>query len=157
MVWVYQPQRLRDTLEAAGFDVDTSAAILSGGGSLSARRQRGEQATVVSLDAGGRFLATLTTVVDTPSPETVDVEGVQLRVVPELTRTTVISGQLTTPDQLAPLLEALPSLAAKHTKRTEPGDARQVERTVDQGAVQSASPLYRSGSQKRRPWWRSWR
>ncbi len=157
MAWVYQPQRLRDILEAAGFDVDTSAAILSGGGSLSARRQRGEQATVVSVDAGGRFRATLTAVVETPPSTTGNVAGVQVRIVPELTRTTTISGHLTAPDQLGPLLEALPSLAAKQTERTISWEAPATRPAPDPAAVSPLAAGHKASELKGRPWWRPWK
>ncbi len=157
MPWVYQPQQLRDTLEAAGFDVDTSAAALEGGGSLSARQQRGERATVVSLDAGGRFLATLTALVDTSPPKTVDIEGVQLRVVPELTRTTTVSGQLAAPDQLKPLLDALPSLADSHTGRTKSDKTPPAPATPDGLASVPIAPAHAPRTRTGRPWWRSWR
>ncbi len=157
MAWIYQPQQLRDILESAGFDVDTSAAILSGGGSLSARRQRGEQATVVSVDAGGRFRATLTAVVETPPSTTGDVAGVQVRIVSELTRTTTISGHLTTPDQLGPLLQALPSLAAKQTERTMSWEAPGTQPAPDRAAVSPMARSHTAPVPKGRPWWRPWR
>lgn len=157
MAWVYQPQQLRDILESAGFDVDTSAAFLSGGGSLSARRQRGEQATVVSVDAGGRFRATLTTVVETPPSTTGDVAGVQVRIVSELTRTTTISGHLRAPDQLGPLLQALPSLAAKQTERTTSWEAPGTQPAPDRAAGPPLTTGYKARVLKGRPWWRPWR
>ena len=113
MAWLYHPQRLRDILETAGFDVDITAAVLDGGGSLSARRQRGEQAIVISIDSGGRFLMTLTSIVESPPPRTAAVAGIQVRIVPELTRSTMISGHLPSVDHLKPLLDALPALAAR--------------------------------------------
>lgn len=59
--WRWVPSTLAAMLRERGFDVD-AAAPPQPGGSLVARRERGEQAVLVAVDAGGRVRVQLTRV-----------------------------------------------------------------------------------------------
>jgi len=108
--WRWEPDRLRDELEAAGYDVDSSAAELDGGGSLRARLDRGSRSYVVVIDAGGWFRGVVTAVED-ETGGAATVAGVPLRLVVETRRAVMVGGALTEPAQLGPVLEALDGLA----------------------------------------------
>ena len=160
MAWAFDAGQLRQILEAAGFDV-TTAATESGGGSITGRRQRGEHATVVSLDAGGRFLATLTDLLETPASTTVELHGVRLRIAPEFSRTTRVAGELTSPDQVGPLLVALPSLAATDGRQPPSREdanpetrGQPPERPLASAAQPPALPPRDPRPRRPRPWWR---
>ncbi|HET7092099.1 MAG TPA: hypothetical protein VFI22_01440 [Thermomicrobiales bacterium] len=80
-VWTWDPETLAADLEAAGFDVDRSEAHLSdSGGSLTARRDRGGQADLAVVDAGGRIRLRATAVAAEAARRTT-VAGVPLRIV----------------------------------------------------------------------------
>ena len=108
--WRWDPDRFRAELEARGYDVDATEAVLPAGGSLTARRDRGSRSHLVALDAGGRFRATVTVALGEVSGEET-VAGVALRVVAETRRSVTVSGTLTEADRLPPLLVALDRLA----------------------------------------------
>ena len=108
--WRWDPVRFRAELEALGYDVDATEAVLPAGGSLTARRDRGSRSHLVALDAGGRFRATVTVALDEVSGEET-VAGVALRVVAETWRSVTVSGTLTEVDHLPSLLVALDRLA----------------------------------------------
>ena len=108
--WRWAPDRFRTELEALGYDVDATEAELPAGGSLTARRDRGSRSHLVALDAGGRFRATVTVALDEVSGEET-VAGIALRVVAETRRWVTVSGALTEPGHLSPLLVALDRLA----------------------------------------------
>ena len=108
--WNWDPAALAAILEAAGYDVDTSdAALPGGGGSLSARRDREGDARLVALDAGGRFRATLTSVVEETSWGT-ELAGIPTRITTRLERSMTLTGVLQHPEQLALMLQELDHL-----------------------------------------------
>ena len=108
--WRWDPERFRAELEVLGYDVDAAEAVLPAGGSLTARRDRGSRSHLVVLDAGGRFRATITVLSGEVSGEET-VAGIALRVVAETRRWVTVSGTLTEPGHLSPLLVALDRLA----------------------------------------------
>ena len=108
--WAWDPAVLVGILEAAGYDVDTSDAVLpGGGGSLSARRDREGDARLVALDAGGRFRATVTSVVEETS-RGIEVAGIPTRTTTRLERRMTVTGILQHQEQLAPMLLELDQL-----------------------------------------------
>ena len=115
--WRWEPDRLREALEAAGYDVDASAADLDGGGSLRARLDRGSRSYVVVIDAGGRFRGVVTVVQD-ETGGSATVAGVPLRLVVETRRAVMVGGVLTDAAQFGPMLEALDGLAGGLPGRT---------------------------------------
>lgn len=108
--WRWEPARLREELEAAGYDVDASAADLDGGGSLRARLDRGSRSYVVVVDAGGRFRGVVT-VVEDETGGSATVAGAPLRLVVETRRAVMVGGTLTDAAQFGPVLDALDGLA----------------------------------------------
>lgn len=115
--WRWEPERLREELEAAGYDVDASEARLDGGGSLRARLDSGIRSYVIVIDAGGRFRGVVTVVEDETSGAAT-VAGAPLRLVVETRRAVMAGGTLTDAAQFGPVLEALDGLA-----RGLPGDS----------------------------------
>lgn len=113
MTWTWNPDALAAALSAAGFDVDrTNASPIGGGGSLTARRDRGETVDLVAVDAGGRVRATLTRQAAAPAPTSATINGLTVRILTELTRTTTIVGQLTDLHQFQALLAHLDTVGA---------------------------------------------
>ncbi len=109
--WQWEPDQLRDALEAAGYDVSLADARLTTvGGSLRARRDRGGRDHLIAIDAGGRFNAVVTVMMDEQSGAT-SIAQVTLRIVTEARRAVSISGTLTSIDQLRPIVEALDHIA----------------------------------------------
>ncbi|MBA3642446.1 MAG: hypothetical protein H0W59_00030 [Chloroflexia bacterium] len=109
--WQWDADRLRDDLEAAGYDVSMADAHLTtAGGSLRARRDRGARDHLIAIDAGGRFNAVVTVMTEEQSGVT-SVARVDLRIIAESRRAVSISGTLTSCDQLTPIIEALDHLA----------------------------------------------
>ena len=110
--WVWEPERLREELEAAGYDVDPAeTADSGGGGSLTARRERWGRNQVLSVDAGGRFRGTVTvTLAETGTGA--EIATVPVRVVTHTRRESTVGGVLTAPDQLGPVLGFLDALDA---------------------------------------------
>lgn len=107
--WAWDPAGSAAILEAAGYGVDTSDAVLPGGGSLSARRDREGDARLVALDAGGRFRATMTSVVEETS-RGIEVAGIPTRATTRLERRMTLTGVLQHQEQLALMLQELDQL-----------------------------------------------
>lgn len=121
--WRWEPERLRETLAAAGYDVDATAGDGADDGSLRARQDRGGRSHVVVLDAGGRFRGVVTVVAD-ETGGSATVAGVALRIVAETRRAVMIGGTLTDVVQLGPVLEALDGLAGGLPGGSGPGGER---------------------------------
>ncbi len=112
--WRWEPDRLREELERAGWETDLSCArIPDGGGSLSARRSRGARTLLLAIDAGGRIRATLTRVVDEHAG-TATAAGTVLHLVIESQRTTTVAGTLSQMDAFRELLRFLDTLDGGH-------------------------------------------
>lgn len=111
--WRWEPERLRAELEALGYDVDVSdPALVEGGGALTARRERSGRSLVAVIDAGGRFRATLTGVVD-ESRWAESVAGVPLRAVAETRWSLTVGGELVAIEQVTPLVAAVERMALR--------------------------------------------
>ena len=118
--WPRDAPTLVAALEAAGFDVDDAhAALRGGGGSLSARRERGSRVEVVTLDAGGRLQVAVTVSEGEAGVGRREVAGVAVRGVESATRRLDLSGRLDQATQLAPLLAALPDLGPGSRPRSD--------------------------------------
>ena len=110
--WHWQPEHLAAELEDTGYDVDLRAGTLAdGGGSLVARRDRQARSQLVAIDAGGRFRATVTIVVE-ESRRAAEIGGNPVRVTTETRRIINVAGLLSTPELLPALLEFVDSIDA---------------------------------------------
>ena len=116
-------------LEAAGYDVDArDAALPEGGGSLTARRDRADGTVVIAVDAGGRFRATVTTLLD-ESASVRTIGGVPLRLQTRVTRATTAFGRLADVGDFSELLEAVDELP----QTVPPPDSEQDDLRADSG------------------------
>lgn len=112
--WRWEPERLCEELDQAGWETDLSAARLpDGGGSLSARRDRGARTLLLAIDAGGRIHATLTRTVDEHA-DTASAAGTTLHLVIETQRTTTVAGTLSRMRAFRELLRFLDALDGGH-------------------------------------------
>jgi hypothetical protein len=119
--WRWDPERLASELEQRGWDIELSdARLLEGGGSLSARRDRGGRALLLAVDAGGRVQASLTTVIEQRG-ETLGIGDVRLRLVRETQRRSTLSGTLTEVGQFWELLRLLDTLDSGRQAGAIPG------------------------------------
>ena len=119
--WRWDPERLASELEQRGWDIQLSDARLpEGGGSLSARRDRGGRALLLAVDAGGRVQASLTTVIEQRG-ETWGIGDVRLRLVHETQRTSTLSGTLTEVGQFWEFLRLLDALDGGRQAGAIPG------------------------------------
>ncbi|HEU0116968.1 MAG TPA: hypothetical protein VFQ80_19895 [Thermomicrobiales bacterium] len=110
-VWTWDPETLAADLEAAGFDVDRGEAHLSdSGGSLTARRDRGERAELVVVDAGGRIRLRVTAVA-TEDARRASVAGVSLRVVTQRRVVANVTGTVHSRDEFLAILDQIDALA----------------------------------------------
>lgn len=108
--WVWDAGALRGLLEEAGYDVDASRATTpEGGGVLIARRDRGDDAIVATIDAGGRLRVAVTRTIRETARE-VEVGGVPLRLIATVQHGSRLVGTLTGMGQLAALLPDLERL-----------------------------------------------
>lgn len=106
MTWTYDPTMLATILEHADYDVDDSQARgLGGGGSLSARRDRPNGTVLVAVDSGGRAKVTMTRPLGVPGTDNATVEGMDVRILVEETRSETIATELNTTDNLSSLLD----------------------------------------------------
>jgi hypothetical protein len=108
MRWVVDREQIQAALEEQGFDVDTSDASLpEGGGSLSARTDRGEHIVVLKVDSGGRLLITESEVLDDRAGDPVVIGDVKLTVTERSTRRRSYRGAVRELSQLQAILKAL--------------------------------------------------
>lgn len=119
--WQWRPDELATELERAGWDVDfTGTSLPDGGGSVTARYDRGERTLVMVIDSGGRVRATLARVV-AEGTRAAEVAGTVVRIVSESQRTTTVFGTLTNVDDLPVFLRWLDSLDGGHEATAIPG------------------------------------
>jgi hypothetical protein len=110
-IWTWDPETLAADLEAAGFDVDRGEAHLSdSGGSLTARRDRGDRADLVVVDAGGRIRLRATAVAAEDARRTT-VAGVSLRVVTQRRVVANVTGTVRSRDEFLAVLGQIDTLA----------------------------------------------
>ena len=122
MGWTFRPERLTETLEAAGFDVDRSDVDATRhGGSLTARRERGDGVILVAVDAAGRLRITVTE----RRGETAGAArlgSVDLREIEETVRTRTLTGRLADAADLDGVLADLDRPVSDHGAGSRPPD-----------------------------------
>jgi hypothetical protein len=97
---------IADRLQEIGYDVASSQSGAPPGGSIVARRDLGDRAVVIAIDAGGRFRAEITWVVgEWPSRD--EIAGVPVRVVDAVSRTVTVTGQMNGPNQVVAVIRDL--------------------------------------------------
>jgi hypothetical protein len=101
---------LADRLRRMGYDIVPSAPGEPPGASLVARRDFGERAVVLAIDAGGRFRAAITWVVgEWPSQDVI--AGVPVRVIDAVSRAVTVTGHLDDPGQVVEVVADLGAIA----------------------------------------------
>jgi hypothetical protein len=102
---------IADRLQEIGYDVASSQSGAPPGGSIVARRDLGDRAVVIAIDAGGRFRAEITWVVgEWPSRD--EIAGVPVRVVDAVSRTVTVTGQMNGPDQVVAVIRDLGTIVS---------------------------------------------
>ena len=102
---------IEDRLRQIGYDIASSQSSAPPGGSIVARRDLGDRAVVLAIDAGGRFRAEITWVVGEWSSQD-EIAGVTLRILDSVTRAVTISGQLSEPEQVVEVVNGLGRIAS---------------------------------------------
>ena len=105
--WLLDAQSIKTVLEEHGFEILSSETTPEGGGSLSARRDAGDHATVLNIDAGGRLQIRRTEVLVDEAAKPVFVDEVKLTMTERTTRQRTIRGVITSLDQLRSALAAV--------------------------------------------------
>jgi hypothetical protein len=101
---------IADRLRQIGYDIASSQSSAPQGGSIVARRDRGDRVMVLAVDAGGRFRAEITSIVgEWPSRD--EIAGVAVRVVDSVSRAVTITGQLSDPEQVVEVVTSLSTIA----------------------------------------------
>ena len=104
--WRLALPAIADRLREIGYDIASPQSGAPPGGSIVARRDLGDRAVVLAIDAGGRFRAEITWVVgEWPSQDVI--AGVSVRVVDAVSRTVTITGQTESLDQILPMVAGL--------------------------------------------------
>jgi hypothetical protein len=102
---------IADRLREIGYDIPSSQSSAPPGGSIVARRDLGDRAVVLAIDAGGRFRAELTWVVgEWPSQD--EIAGVRVRVIDAVSRAVTVTGQLPGPEQVVDVVTGLGTIAS---------------------------------------------
>jgi hypothetical protein len=98
-------------LREIGYDIASPQSSGPPGGSIVARRDLGDRAVVLAIDAGGRFRAEITWVVgEWPSRD--EIAGVPVQVVDAVSRAVTVTGQMVGPEQVAAVVSALSTIAS---------------------------------------------
>ena len=107
--WHQAMPALEDRLREFGYDIEPTQSGAPPS-SIVARRDLGDRAVVIAIDAGGRFRAMITWVVgEWPSRD--EIAGVPVRVVDAVSRTVTVTGQLEGPEQVAEVVTSLRAIA----------------------------------------------
>ena len=95
-----------DSLRDLGYDIEASRLSEGPIREIIARRDLGDRAVMLAIDASGRFRAALTWVVgEWPSRD--DVASVAVRVVDTVSRAVTVTGQVDSLDQILPVVAGL--------------------------------------------------
>src|SRR5215208_4163696 len=109
--WLDALPAIADGLQKIGYDVVSPQSGAPPGGSIVARRDLGDRAVVLVVDAGGRYRAEITWVVgEWPSLD--EIAGVPVHVVDAVSRAVTITGQMAEPDQVVALVSGLGTIAS---------------------------------------------
>jgi hypothetical protein len=102
---------IADRLREIGYDIASPQSGASPGGSIVARRDLGDRAVLLAIDASGRFRAEITWVVgEWPSRD--EVAGVPVQVVDAVSRAVTVTGQMAGPEQVLEVVTGLATIAA---------------------------------------------
>ncbi len=108
--WRPEILALADRLREMGYDIEPPPSGESPVGSIVARRDLGDRAVVLAIDAGGRFRAEITWIVgEWPSRD--EVAGVPVQVVDAVSRSVTVTGQMAGPEQVVEVLSGLGTIA----------------------------------------------
>ena len=100
------PASLADNLRQMGYDIEPAQPGVPTGASLVARRDMGDRAIVLALDAGGRFRIDLTWTIGEWVADD-ELAGVPLRVVDTVSRATAVAGHVARPERIVAVIAAL--------------------------------------------------
>ena len=104
--WLDALPAIADGLQKIGYDVVSPQSGAPPGGSIVARRDLGDRAVVLAIDAGGRFRAEITWVVgEWPSQD--EIAGVAVQVVDAVSRAVTVTGQVSGPGQIFEVVTGL--------------------------------------------------
>ena len=102
---------IADRLREIGYDIASSQSDAPLGGSIVARRDLGDRAVLLAIDAGGRFRAEISWVVgEWPSRD--EIAGVPVQVVDEVSRTVTVTAQMSEPEQVVAVVRGLGTFAS---------------------------------------------
>jgi hypothetical protein len=102
---------LGDRLREIGYDIASSPSGAPPGDSIVTRRDLGDRAVVLAIDAGGRFRAEITWIVgEWPSRD--EVAGVPVQVVDAVSRAVTVTGQMAGPEQVLQVVTGLGAIAS---------------------------------------------
>jgi hypothetical protein len=144
MSWTLDVALLSSHLHAAGYDVDDRDSALGTGGSLTARRERGPESTMVVVDAGGRVRMTVVQERDANQSRVVEVEGGEMNLAVAIERYLTLTGRLTSILQFEALIKldgvAISRLAAR--KGSPESVGREQESESSQGDQDQPMPWW---------------
>ena len=102
---------IADRLREIGYDIASPQFGASPGGSIVARRDLGDRAVLLAIDAGGRFRAEITWVVgEWPSRD--QIAGVPVQVVDAVSRAVTVTGQMLGPEQVLEVVTGLGAITS---------------------------------------------
>ena len=102
---------IADRLREIGYDIASPQSGAPPGGSIVVRRDLGDRAVVLAIDAGGRFRADITWVVgEWPSQD--EIAGVAVQVVDAVSRAVTVTGQVSGPEQDIAVVTGLGTIAS---------------------------------------------
>ena len=108
--WLETLPAIARRLREIGYDIASPQTGAPPGGSIVARRDLGDRAVVLAIDAGGRFRAEITWVVgEWPSQD--EIAGVAVQVVDSVSRAVTVTGQLSGPEQVFEVVTGLGTIA----------------------------------------------
>ena len=108
--WLEALPAIADRLREIGYDIASPQSGARLGGSIVARRDLGDRAVVLAIDAGGRFRAEISWIVgEWPSQD--EIAGVTVRVVDAVSRAVTITVQLSEPEQVIEVVNGLGTIA----------------------------------------------
>src|SRR5215218_6024354 len=109
--WSEALPAVADRLREIGYDVASPQFGAPLGRSIVARRDLGDRAVVLAIDAGGRFRAEISWVVgEWPSRD--EIAGMPVQVVDAVSRTVSVTGQLSGPEQVVAVVRDLGAIAS---------------------------------------------
>lgn len=138
MNWSPNLAEVANLLAGAGFDVDAGDIAPHGGGSVTGRRDRGLESTLIAIDASGRIRLSIVQEREPGERQRLNIGNADLNLVVTRQRTLTVTGHLTSIDELVVLISLSGAALAN----------RATERFPDRSAGQADR-----GEQGERPWW----